>query len=147
MTSLAERLLVRPNDSLLVQMARYGVTGLVAFLVDFGLLVFLVEIFRVHYLLAAAGGFLAGLMTNYLISIRWVFSHRSVADQRVEFTVFAGVGVGGLALTEIVLWLGTDVLLFDYRISKIIAVIIVLAWNFGLRKALLFRNARPGHRA
>lgn len=135
-------LFLRRSNSILVQAARYGVVGLVAFLVDFGLLVLLTEVAGMHYLLAAVWGFLGGLITNYVLSIRWVFSNRVLGDKRAEFTVFALVGVVGLLITELVLWTGTEVLLLDYRISKILAVIIVLAWNFGLRKALLFRNAR-----
>ncbi len=135
-------LFLRRNDSVLVQAARYGVTGLVAFLVDFGLLVALTELAGMHYLIAAVWGFLGGLVTNYALSIRWVFSNRVLRDRRAEFIVFALVGIAGLLVTELVLWTGTELLLLDYRISKLLAVILVLGWNFGLRKALLFRNAR-----
>jgi putative flippase GtrA len=135
--------LLRPQDSILTQMIRYGIVGMAAFLVDFGVLVFLSEIAGMHYLLAAVWGFLGGLTTNYLLSIHWVFSNRTMPDPRAEFTVFALVGIGGLLVTEVVLWSGTELVGLDYRISKIVAVAIVLLWNFGLRKLLLFRNA-PG---
>ncbi len=132
---------LRPKDSILIQMFRYGVTGLVAFLVDFGILVALTEWAAFHYMLAAVWGFLGGLVTNYLLSIHWVFSNRALADKRAEFSVFALIGIGGLLVTEVVLWAGTEVFLQDYRISKIVAVAVVLGWNFGLRKYLLFRNS------
>jgi len=112
----------------------------VAFTVDFGILVFLAEKAGVHYLFSACWGFVGGLTANYLLSIRWVFSHRTMGDSRAEFLVFSLVGLGGLLFTEVVLWTGTEVLLLDYRVSKIIAVALVLCWNFGLRKYLLFRN-------
>jgi putative flippase GtrA len=124
-------------------MVRYGVTGFAAFLVDFSLLVALTEKAGIHYLIAAVFGFLGGLITNYLLSIYWVFSNRTLADKRAEFTIFALVGVGGLLVTEVVLWTGTEVFMLDYRVSKLIAVATVLCWNFGLRKYLLFRNATP----
>ena len=140
MTSTSRPAFLRPHESVFVQILRYGATGLVAFLVDFGILVFLAEKAGIHYMFSACWGFLGGLTANYLLSIRWVFSNRTMDNSRTEFLVFALVGLGGLLLTEVILWTGTEAVLLDYRVSKIIAVALVLCWNFGLRKYLLFRN-------
>jgi len=49
------------------------------------------------------------------------------------------VGVVGLGLNEGLLWLFTDRLQVYYLASKCIAASLVFFWNFGMRKALLFR--------
>lgn len=136
------KLLMRPTDSMLTQLLRYVVVGFAAFVVDFSLLVAITELGVAHYYVSAAIAFVAGLTTNYLLSVAWVFSARTMEDRRAEFAVFAVIGVAGLGLTEVILWLGTEWAGCDYRVAKIAAVVLVLGWNFCLRKALLFRRLR-----
>ena len=128
-------------DSAVGQFLRYLVVGGVAFVVDFGVLVLLTEVLSLHYLTSAAIAFCCGLVTNYILSITWVFSTRSLASKRTEFTIFSIIGVVGLGGNELLMYLGTDVLGLDYRLSKLITVAIVLFWNFGMRKLILF--SRP----
>ena len=125
-------------DRIQLQVLRYGIVGGIAFVVDFTVLVVLTDGTGLHYLLSAAVAFGFGVMTNYILSIAWVFNNRSLADKRVEFIIFAVIGVFGLGLTEAILYIGTGLISLDYRISKIIAVGAVFFWNFGVRKAVLF---------
>jgi putative flippase GtrA len=81
-------------------------------------------------------------VVNYLLSITWVFGSRSLADKKTEFAIFSFIGVAGLGWTELLMYLGTSVAGLDYRVSKIVTVVIVLFWNFGMRKAILFRRPR-----
>ena len=124
------------------QLIRYSVVGGVAFAVDFTLLVLLTDVVYLNYLWSAAIAFLAGLVVNYQLSISWVFSHRTLENRQFEFLVFTAIGLIGLVLTELILYGGTEYLNIDYRWVKIVAVAVVLFWNFGLRKLLLFRNKR-----
>lgn len=132
--------LIRPTDRLFGQFLRYVLVGGISFVVDMCLLVTLTEMWGVDYLASAAIGFFAGLATNYLLSITWVFEARAISDPLTEFLVFAAIGLGGLALTEAFLWIGSEWLLVDYRITKVATVVVVLIWNFGLRKWILFRG-------
>jgi putative flippase GtrA/uncharacterized SAM-binding protein YcdF (DUF218 family) len=132
-------LLVKRTDNLITQFLRYLVVGGVAFVVDFTVLIGLTELAGVNYLLSAAAGFLFGLIANYVLSISWVFQNRTLKNKQAEFSLFAIIGIIGLGLNELILYVGTDMIGFDYRVSKLIAVAIVLFWNFGARKATLFR--------
>ncbi|HTU25974.1 MAG TPA: GtrA family protein [Pirellulales bacterium] len=129
----------RARSTLSGQAVRYLAVGGIAFGVDFGVLVLLTEITG-HYLIAASVAFVLGLMTNYLLCIRWVFTSRSLDQPWLEFAIFVAVGLVGLVLNEVLMYLGTDKLGFDYRISKLFSVALVLCWNFGARKILLFRD-------
>jgi putative flippase GtrA len=115
--------------------------GLISFIVDFATLVTATELMNIPYLYSAVSGFTAGVLTNYILSISWVFPDRSLESRAAEVSIFVIVGVIGLALTELILYIGTAILGLDYRVSKLVAVAAVLFWNFGLRKTLLF-NAR-----
>jgi putative flippase GtrA len=123
---------------LAAQFGKYLVVGGIAFILDFATLVVCTEWLGFHYLAGATVGFLVGLVTNYLLSVIWVFSERNVSDWKIEFLVFGVIGVAGLILTGLMMWAGTDILRIDYRICKIATVVVVTAWNFGLRRILLF---------
>lgn len=121
-----------------LEFVRYGLSAILALGVDYSILVVLTEFTAVHYLAAAAVAFAAGTVVSYGLSVSWGFEHRAFQDPRMEFFVYAAIGLAGLLLTQGILFSATDVLGFDYRISKLLAVAIVFFWNFGARKVALF---------
>jgi putative flippase GtrA len=120
------------------QLARYTVVGGCAFVIDISTLFVLTSWLGVHYLLAAAAGFCAGLLTNYALSIRWVFDRRRVRSAALEFQLFAGIGLIGLALNEVLMWAMADGVGIYYLNAKIAATVGVYFWNFAARKYVLF---------
>lgn len=127
----------RPS-SLVAQFGRYLLVGGGAFVVDFGTLALLNKVFGVHYLVAAAAGFVLGSLSNYALSVSWVFSQRRVSRRSVELGVFVAVGIVGLGLNQGVLYGLTGRLGLDPLLSKLVSTGVVLFWNFGARKFLLF---------
>lgn len=124
---------------------RYAVVGGIAFLADFGVLVaseeLLLKSASYGIYVATVLGFMSGLTVNYLLSLNFVFTQaqdktrgRSVG----AFVVFGVVGILGLLWTELGMWIGVDVLEWNYMIVKIMVAAIVLAWNYGGRKLLVF---------
>jgi putative flippase GtrA len=126
-----------PN-TLFGQLCRYTIVGFIAFVFDFGTLYGLTHFLGVHYLLSAAAAFVLGLSVNYTLSIKWVFSRRTVRNGSAEFLIFALVGAAGLGLNELFIWLFTEIAHFHYLVSKIISTIFVYLWNFFARKYALF---------
>jgi putative flippase GtrA len=122
------------------EFVRYFAASLIALIVDAGLLALLAGVAGMPYLWAGAIAFLAGLATVYLLSVRWVFSKRSLADSRIEALIFAVIGVVGLAINELVLYGLAGLLGFHLGLAKLASVGLVFFWNFGARKYLLFRG-------
>ena len=133
------QLLVGASDSTTVQFARYTVVGGVAFAVDFGVLFLLTHFAGVYYLISAAVSFVLGLAVNYALSRVWVFSHRTMSNATLEFTIFALIGLAGLGLNEFGMWLLASKLGLQYLLAKIVTAVFVYVWNFGARKYSLFR--------
>lgn len=117
---------------------RYGAAGTVALLADFATYVLLIRVAGVNYLVAAPLGFAVGLVIIYAFSVRWVFLHRRLGNPSAEFTVFAGIGLAGMAVNEIVIYAGVEHVALSYESAKLASAALVFGFNFGLRKLLLF---------
>lgn len=137
---LIQKAFIEKTDNWFIQLFRYFFVGGFAFLVDYGLLVLLTEVFGLHYLVSATISFLAGLVVNYLLSTSWIFRKSTLENKWAEFLIFAVIGVVGLGLNNLLLYLLTDKLHIHYMISKLITTALVMIWNFGARKIVLFNK-------
>lgn len=126
---------------------RYFLVGGLAFLVDGAVLAGMVELLGIHYLIGATAGFIAGAFVNYWLSVHWVFSERTLSNQGLELGLFILIGLIGLGLNDVLMWLFTDWLGLYYLLSKIMAAALVFIYNFAVRRALLFTSHRStmGH--
>ena len=136
---IIQKLFVTPTRNTLVQLFRYAFVGGIAFLADAGSL-FLLEKAGLHYLIAAALAFLVGLTVNFFLSKRFVFSEDARRVGRAgEFVAYGLIGLAGLGLTELIMYLMTGVFGVYFMLSKIVSAAIVLLWNFAARKLFLYR--------
>ena len=126
------------SDKTSIQLFKYFFVGGIAYTVDFGSLFILTDLVKIHYLISAAIAFTLGLITNYSLSIIWVFSKRTVANKRLEFILFSIIGLVGLGLNEVIIWFFTEWIHFHYLISKVFSTVVVFFWNFFARKKILF---------
>lgn len=136
--NLLQNLFLNPTENTLVQLFRYVFVGGIAFVADFGCLFLLTEYAGLHYLVSATISFIVGLAVNYILSTLWVFKEGKVKNRYVEFLFFALIGVIGLGLNALIMYVFTDLLSVYYLLSKIISTVLVFMWNFLARKYLLF---------
>lgn len=87
--------------------------------------------------LAAATGFLAGMALIYLVSIRFAFQTRRLANSRQELLLFALIGTAGLLITTVLLNLLVDMGM-HVLLAKCSTAGMVFCFNYSLRKQLLF---------
>jgi putative flippase GtrA len=121
-----------------MEIVRYFAVSLVALGVDFACLLAFVEA-GLHYLAANALAFALGAVAAYVGSVRWAFSRRRLSDRGLEFALFAGIGVAGLLVNELVLWAGVAVATSSLTVAKLGAAAASFLFNYGMRRAILFR--------
>lgn len=122
-----------------ISFCKYLIAGGAGFLLDFGTLYLCFNILGMHYLMSSILGFIVGLVFVYISSNKWVFGERQMGDRQVlEFSLFAIIGVVGLGLTVLFMWLFVDTFGVYPLIAKLITTGLVLIWNFGARKYLLY---------
>jgi putative flippase GtrA len=125
---------VRPP---LAEFARYFAASAFALVVDMTILLLAAKV--MHYLLAASLGFVVGAVVSYLLATRWVFGRRQLVHRRrTEFAVYAVVGLLGLGLNDLVIFLAVDKMALPLLAGKIVAAGITFLFNYAVRKLVLF---------
>ena len=119
-----------------IQFIRYFFVGATAAVVDLVVFTVCVRLFDIGYIISAFIGYMLGLAVNHTLCLLWVFSRKHGSAREISMVV--GIALGGLLWTWILLFVFIDLFAIDSVVAKVISQIIVLAWNFGMRKWLVF---------
>ena len=141
------------------EIIRFAVTGGVCFVIEFLLLKLLRDGCGMHTLVAETIAFLTSTAVNFLLCLRWVFSgaEEKGPAQKIAFLITSVIGLG-LNLLLMALFgrlFGEDRVIFVlfgfgfkmYMLSKVIATVIVMIWNYFTKRYILVaakRFAGPG---
>ncbi len=117
------------------QLARYFFVAGAGLVIDFTTVIFTKEVLNFYYLVAVCNGFILGLIVTYFLSNRFVFGTPK-GDPRKAFLLFGVIGVVGLGILNVSVFILTGELGINYVIAKALATIVVFAWNFIARKKL-----------
>jgi putative flippase GtrA len=130
----------REMGRLFEQIAKFGIVGVIATVIDYGILMLLSQAFGMNPVIAAGISFCVSLVFNYMASMRFVFSHREDMSKGREFAIFIVLSAIGLALNEAIMHVGVAMLgtsALAVTIEKCVATGIVMVWNFVSRKKWL----------
>lgn len=119
------------------QIIRFAFVGGGAFVIDYGVMIFLTEVGGLNYLISSAISFTVSVIFNYIMSVKWVFNVSGERSQTQDFAVFIVLSVIGLGINSLIMWIAVDKLHIFYMISKIGATAIVMVYNFITRKIFL----------
>lgn len=120
------------------QIFKFGIVGIIAAIIDFGTLFILTTFLDTYYLLSAAIAYILSTVFNYIASMQYVFvSKFDKSEKNKEFLIFVILSVIGLAINELIMWFFVEEFSLHYILSKVIATIIVMVWNFITRKIFL----------
>ena len=127
----------KKTENLLIQIFKFGIVGVIAFLIDYIVLFCCKEFIGLSVLLSAAIAFTVSVIYNYIASVKWVFDVNKEKSAKKNFVIFIILSIIGLIITEIIMWIGSDIMKINYLIVKIIATAIVMVFNFITRKMFL----------
>lgn len=134
---------------LIAQITKFGIVGVIAAVIDFGILNALVKFAHMNNVAAGTISFLIALAFNYILSMKMVFRHRDDMAQWMEIVIFAISAAIGLAMNDVIIWLATVDLpsnavytmhgtyVLYTNIGKVVATVVVAIWNFIIRKVFL----------
>ncbi len=134
------------TDNMFIQFFRYCFVGGIATVVEGGSL-WLIQHFvfgsnnSTLVFVSQAIAFVLGLVANFILSKLFVFQEKSNRTNAVgEFITYAVIGVIGLLIKEVLLWIFNIQLGIYYMLVWVISTIIVLVWNYAARRVTLYRK-------
>ena len=125
------------NIEFISKFIRFGVVGFIGFGIDFGLTYLFKEKVKLKKYTANAIGFSVAALNNYILNRVWTFqSHNPNVGH--EFIMFLLISLVGLAINTLVIWFFVKKCKFNFYFSKLIAVGVVMIWNFILNLLFTF---------
>lgn len=113
---------------------------------DYSVMIFITEVFNVHYTISIAIGGIIGAVINFSLNKTWTFksSNRKYKSGFIgQMWKFVIVVAGSISLKSSGTFLITQYLHIDYKISRLMVDLVVsLLFNFNLQKHWVFRKER-----
>lgn len=118
---------------------KFGLVGLVATAIDFYLLNFFYLQHHYSIYLATLFSYLTAAVFGYLANSFWTYRRLQQGFELSGLAKYVTISGVGLSLTELVIGLLNPGLGLDHNLSKLVAVILVFAWNFWANSRWTFK--------
>ena len=114
----------------------YGIIGCFSSSLDFLIYTVLVHI-GLYYLIANCISVLAGITTSFTLNRQYNFKVKDSTMRR--FSIFLTVGICGMLLSNIILYVCVDIFYVDKLLSKLLSIILVVFLQFIINKYITFK--------
>jgi putative flippase GtrA len=165
LTNAAVRFGMKPKEA--DRFVKFLIVGALGFIIDFGLLTFLVELVGMPELVMSLTGlshtagliaantisFTAAVLSNFSLNRYWTYPESRTKRKRVQLPQFTLVSVIGWLLNSVILALlhtpfdrllanfkGMPIAVNGYVPAKIVATVVVLFWNFFINRYWTYSN-------
>lgn len=116
----------------------YGIIGSFTASLDAIVFAILSNYLGIYYLLANCISVLVGISTSFVLNRKYNFKVNDKVRQR--FITFLSVGLLGLCLSNLLLWIGHDCLGMSMIPTKLGSIVIVVIFQYLLNKFVTFRQ-------
>ena len=125
------------NKKIERQLLYFLVIGTLAFIIDYTFLIIFKELCHFNVYVSSILSFCISVIFNYYYSLKYVFVAKK---NKKNFIIFLISSIIGVLLTELIMYIGVDLLKTSYLIVKIIATAVVMVFNFISRKILFEKD-------
>ena len=116
---------------------KFAVVGFASLAVEYLFLGYFLNILEMGYLLATTLSFAISIVVNYILSMKFVFSHKEDMSRKREFTIFAILSAIGLGLNDLYMFIGVGLLNMGTMAMKLISTNFVTRYNYISRRKIL----------
>lgn len=106
-------------------------------IIDIGIYSYLVHFLKISYLTSNAISSSCGLIASFILNT--FFNFKPKDDFFKRFILFIIIGISGILLSQMLLWL-FHFISSNYIINKIISALIVAAYQFVLNKVITYKE-------
>lgn len=118
----------------------YGIIGGFSATIDFLIFYALTTFGDVFYLYANIISVTFGITISFILNRNFNFKVKDKVLKR--FSIFISVGLGGLLLSSLLLYLFIDIFILEKIISKILSIVLVVVIQFFVNKFITFKKER-----
>lgn len=118
----------------------YGIIGSFSSGLDFLIFTFLVQVVELQYIVSNSISVLGGITTSFILNRNYNFKIKDKTKQR--FTIFLTVGLCGLFLSNMILYICIEILNIDKILSKILSIVLVVFFQFIINKYVTFKPTK-----
>ena len=115
----------------------YGIIGSFSSGLDFLIYTLFVQIVGLQYIVANCISVIAGISTSFYLNRNYNFKVKD--DTKRRFSIFLTVGLCGLILSNLILYLCIDNFGMDKLTSKLLSILLVVFFQFLVNKYLTFK--------
>ena len=126
--------LAHPNAR---QFLKFALVGFASLAVEYLFLGYFLQALSMDYLLATTIAFIISIVVNYILSMKYVFSHKENMSRKREFTIFAVLSAIGLGLNDLYMFIGVSLLNVGTMAMKLISTFFVTWYNYFSRRKFL----------
>ena len=116
---------------------KFGTVGLICFFIDFGITYFFKEKLKFNKFTANAIGFLISVIINFTLNRMWTFQS-TTADIEMQFLKFISIASFALIINSVIIYLLNVKIRFNFYLSKLAAVFIVMFYNYSMNVLFTF---------
>jgi putative flippase GtrA len=118
---------------------KFAVVGFSAFVIDFGTTYLLKEKAKANKYLANTIAFILSASYNFTLNRLWTWGSQDNQILMQAFK-FGCVMTTGLAIASGLIYVFTDRMKLNFYISKLLAVSVVMVWNFTMNNFVTFNH-------
>jgi len=134
------------NPKEIRRFVKFAIVGAIGAAIDFALLNFFRGYLGWPLLLANTVSVSIAIISNFIWNRYWTFPESRSRKKRIQLPQFALINFIGLMINNFIV-IGLDALLIDYlgepmsyNVAKLVAIGIVLFWNFGVNRLWTYRG-------
>ena len=121
----------------LKQLSRYLVVGFLTVGLEFLNLRLLTEVLGLWYITSNSIAYVISFAINYTLNRIWSFGSKGALKK--QLVMYGVLFVVNLVLSNVMMYLFTDIIGMKYMVSKLFAVGAVVSWNFVLYKKVIYK--------
>jgi putative flippase GtrA len=122
---------------LIERIAKFGIVGGFCFVIDFSITYYLKEKSKVYKFVANASGFIVSVIVNFMLNKYWTFKASNI-DATTQFVKFITIASFALMINSVIIYLLNVKIRMNFYLSKIIAVFIVMFFNYSMQALFTF---------
>lgn len=116
----------------------YGLIGLFTSSIDFFAYFLLTSCLDVYYIVANVISVTIGITLSFILNRKYNFK---ITDNTiVRFIIFFSVGIGGMLLSSLLLYVFIDIVSLNKNIAKVLSIVLVVLLQYILNKTITFKK-------